>query len=173
MAGTHYKVTVRDRQVTAALERLAAADRNLIPPFLKNAGELLIKSTRQRFDREVDPSGARWTALNPEYAAGKRSRKILQESGMQGGLLGSIVYRVSGGTLAWGTNKIYGALMHFGGTVVPRTADALIFRLGGKLVFAKKVTIPGRPYLGVSAEDRAGLVQLAADVVATDWGSGA
>lgn len=168
MAGAHVKVTVRDRGVMAALERVAAADRRLIVPFLKNAGEAMVKSTRARFDTETDPSGKKWPALLPAYKAGKRGTKMLRESGL---LYGSIAWRVTGHRLAWGTNRVYAAAQQFGAAIVPRSADALYFRLGGRLVRAQKVTIPARPYLGISAADRAVLTQLAKDVITTAWGS--
>jgi phage virion morphogenesis protein len=169
MTGVTIKVTVRDAEVKAALGRLAAADGKLIPMALKNIGELLIKSTRERFDQERAPDGKRWAPLDPEYAKGKRSKKILQESGMQGGLLGTIVYRVMGRLLEIGTNKVYGAIHQFGGVIVPRSADRLVFRIGGRLVFARKVTIPARPFLGISAADREAIVALVEGLITRDW----
>lgn len=73
--------------------------------------------------------------------------------------------------LAWGTNRVYAAAQQFGATIVLRAADALYFRLGGRLVRAQKLTMPAREYLGISAADGATLVQLAEDVITTAWGS--
>jgi phage virion morphogenesis protein len=169
MAGATIKITVRDQGLRAAFRRLAAADRSLIPAALKSLGELALKQTRRRFQEQKSPDGQAWAALNPEYAKGKRSRKILQELGMRGGLLGTIVYRVEGRRVLIGTNKVYGAIHQFGGTIVPRRGDALVFRLGGKLVMARSVTIPARPYLGASAEDRKEMAELVGELIATRW----
>ena len=68
-------------------------------------------------------------------------------------------------TLQIGTNKLYGAIHQFGGTIEPKAYPALVFRIDGKLCFARKVTIPARPYLGVSAEDRAEIPLLVQDVL--------
>lgn len=56
--------------------------------------------------------------------------------------------------LAWGSNKIYAAVHRFGAVIRPKTAEAVRFRLASGLVRARSVTIPARPYLGLSAEDR-------------------
>lgn len=165
MAGAQIKITVDDKAVQAALARL---ERNGGPLMaaLKNIGIALVKSTRARFAAQASPAGKPWAPLNPEYAKGKRGPKILQEHGH---LLGSIVYQLTGKRLAIGTNLIYGAIHQFGGVIVPRTADALVFRLGGHLVVAKKVTIPARPYLGVSPGDRKTILEIVADHAEGAW----
>jgi phage virion morphogenesis protein len=166
MAGVSIKITVNDRAVREAIERVAAVDRNLIPPLFKNWGEYQVKATRARFLAQRGPNGQAWTPLNPVYAAGKRGPGILRESG---GLFGSIVYQVTAATLAWGSNKVYAAIHQKGGAIVPRSADALIFRMGNRTVFAQKVTIPARPYLGVSEADRAVMTEMAGDLLAEVW----
>ena len=64
-----------------------------------------------------------------------------------------------------GSGLIYAAIHQFGGTIVPKSADRLAFRIGNRQIFAKKVTMPARPYIGLSGEDRAELVQAAAAYV--------
>ena len=50
---------------------------------------------------------------------------------------------------------IYGGIHQTGGTIVPKNGKALMFRLpGGDWATVGKVTIPARPYLGLSAKDR-------------------
>lgn len=45
------------------------------------------------------------------------------------------------------TNVKYARIQNFGGTIVPVNAKALMFRTAsGAMVFAKKVTIPARPF---------------------------
>lgn len=166
MASVSIKVTVKDQGVSDAIARVTAVDRNLIPPLFKNWGEYQIKATRARFLAARGPDGKPWTPLNRVYAAGKRGPGILRERGQ---LMGSIVYQVTANTLAWGSPLIYAAIHQKGGTIVPRTADALVFRMGNRVVFARKVTIPARPYLGVSAEDREVMGQMADDLLAEVW----
>jgi len=148
------RITVTDKEIREALTRLAEKDGGLVRVALKNIGQALLKSTRARFDSETAPDGSHWKPLNPEYKQGKRGLKILQGAGVAGGLLGSINARVTGNRLEIGTNKVYAAIHQFGGVIVPKRYPALVFRIGGKLAFARKVTIPARPFLGVSAGDR-------------------
>lgn len=171
MPGTEIKITVRDAQLQAAFRLLREKDGGLVRAALVNIGQQMVKSTRARFAAGTDPSGAAWAKLNPEYAKGKRGTKILQEAGMRGGLMGSITYRVAGSSVEWGTNKIYGAIHQFGGTIRPRSGEFLVFRLGGKTVFAHKVTIPKRSYLGVSETDRQTILDVISDHIRGAWES--
>jgi phage virion morphogenesis protein len=133
---------------------------------MKALGPLLVSSTRDRITQERAPDGGAWPRLNPAYAAGKRGPGILRERAMRGGLFGSLTSQVEGRTLRVGTNKIYGAIHQFGGTIRPRSAPRLAFRLGQRLVFASSVTIPARPFLGISDEDRATILEVFEDFAA-------
>lgn len=169
MAGVAFKVTVRDREVRSAMRKLGLEGDRVINAALKNIGQALVQSTRKRFAREEAPDGTAWQKLNPEYAKTKRGAKILQEQGMRGGLLGTIVWQLGARQVEVGTNKVYAAIHQFGGTIVPKRADFLAFRLGGRLVFARKVTIPARPFLGISAADRGKILDIVADHIAQVW----
>lgn len=174
MTGASYKITVRDLEVTAALDRLRKEDGGLVPAALKNIGLQLVKRWRRRMGEEKGPDGKAWAPLNPEYKKGKKGAKILQEQGMRGGLIGSLVSQVQGDQVAIGTNKVYGAVHQFGATITPRSADALMFRINGRLVKAKAVRIPARPYLGVSEDDKVEIVQVVQDHIDRVWeGNGA
>ena len=155
MSGVSINIRVDDAAVRAALDRLRrfAADP---APALKTAGEALITSTQERIRDEVSPDGARWPALRPDYAEAKRSRGMLIESG---GLVGSFTRQVTGSRLVVGTNVHYAAIHQFGGTIRPK-GSALRFRIGRRWVFARKVTIPARPFLGISDEDREEIIEI-------------
>lgn len=122
-------------------------------PIMRVIGVGLVEGTHTRFDKGVDPDGAAWAPLNPVYAAGKKGPGILRESAMRGGLMGSITFLASADTVLVGTNKIYAAVHQFGATIVPTKASHLRFWMGGQLVEALSVTIPARPFIGVSADD--------------------
>lgn len=162
---TGVSIKVEDSAIQAALRRLSDANAGLVPAAMKSIGQYMLAATRQRFQAEQAPDGTPWAPLNPDYAAGKRGSKILQGLGLAGGLLGSITAQVDGSSLRIGTNKVYGAIHQFGGVIVPKAYPALVFRMGGKLCWARKVTIPARPYLGVSATDRAEIPLLVQDVL--------
>lgn len=169
MAGASVKLTVNDTGVTRALGRLAGQEGSLVTACLKNIGEALIKSVHKHFAEQKTWDGKPFAPLNPEYAKGKKNPKILRESG---GLEASYVYRVSGSQVQVGSNKVQAAAMHFGATIVPKTADALVFRLNGRIVHAKKVTIPARPVLGVSAADKTTITEIVEDHINEAWNGG-
>jgi phage virion morphogenesis protein len=170
MAGAAVRVAVRDADLRQALRRLTAkGDAGLVQACLKNIGLAVVKQTRRHFEQQRDPEGQAWAPLNPDYAKGKRGTKILEEQGMAGGLEGSITSVVHPGYVEIGTNKVYGAIHQFGGTIRPRSGEFLVFKLGGKTVLARKVTIPARPYLGLSPQDKAELLDIVEDHIVEIW----
>lgn len=58
-----------------------------------------------------------------------------------------------GVTVYVGTNLEYAAIQEFGGTIKPRRAKALVFRIGSDLVFAQRVRIPAQPYMRPTADE--------------------
>ena len=64
-----------------------------------------------------------------------------------------------------GSNKPYAAVHQFGATIRPVRAKFLTLRTrqGEVWGFAKEVTIPARPYLGLSAEDRRAVLDIVED----------
>lgn len=64
-----------------------------------------------------------------------------------GTLRRSIITDVNPNRAKIGTNLDYARIQEFGGTIRPKKKKMLAFKIGGKWVFAKKVTLPARPYL--------------------------
>ena len=156
-------IEVDDAVVIDALGRLAAAGADP-RAFLVNVGEILVASTQERFRTETDPEGQPWAPLNPLYAAGKPAgKKILEASGQ---LARSIVYQIAEDELVVGTNRPHARVHQFGATIVPKSAAALVFSMGGETVRVKSVTVPARPFLGISSEDRERIVEFADDFFA-------
>lgn len=54
-----------------------------------------------------------------------------------------------------GTNVIYARIHEFGGVIVPKRRKFLRFAVDGRAVFAKRVTIPKRPYIEPSIAEAA------------------
>lgn len=119
-------------------------------PVMAAIGTGLVASTHMRFVTQTDPDGAAWRALNTDYAATKRNTRILTESGR---LRDSVNSRAGAAEVRVGTNVIYAAIHQFGGTIKPKTASHLWFRIGDRLVKADSVTLPARPFLGISSDD--------------------
>lgn len=132
MAGSFLEITVDDRELSAALQKLQAKLGDLAPVF-RDLGEHLLTSTRERFSSQTGPDGRSWPALSPDYAKHKPKNKdkILT---LDGFLRGLMAVQVSPTALKVGTPLIYGATHQFGD---PRRS------------------IPARPFLGLSDQDRA------------------
>lgn len=64
-----------------------------------------------------------------------------------GTLRRSIITDVDSDRAKIGTNLPYARIQEFGGTIRPKKKKTLAFKINGKWVFAKKVTLPKRPYL--------------------------
>ena len=66
------------------------------------------------------------------------------------------------------------AVVHqFGGVIRAKAGGKLAFRMGGKLVRTDSVTIPARPYLGISTEDGAMILEVVEGALDRALGSGA
>ncbi|MFG1466572.1 phage virion morphogenesis protein [Xanthobacter sp. DSM 24535] len=162
MSGVTLETTIDAGDALRAFRALQAVMSNTTP-VMRAIGVGLREGTHTRFQTATDPDGNPWAALNPDYAALKRGPGILRESAMRGGLMGSITFRATHNTVEEGTNQIYGAVHQFGATITPKNASHLVFRLASGVVMADSVTIPARPYLGISAEDEVMIVETLID----------
>jgi phage virion morphogenesis protein len=167
MAGATEFVYFDDARFQGALDRLAGLDAAQ-DTLLRPIGALLVASTVRRFATNVAPDGAAWPKLNPVYDAFRRAGPMLVQSTA---LRGSITFGTAAGEVRVGSNMIYAAVHQFGAVIKPVKAKALTFRLGGSgpLIRVRSVTIPARPYLGVSDEDAADIVDLSKDVLQRLW----
>lgn len=138
-----------------ALEKIAAIGRS--PQAILEAIALELEdNTRRRFTTNIAPDGTPWTPLNPVYASSRKPLPILVQSGQ---LRQQLSTEVRGHTIIVGSAMPYGGVHQFGATIIPRTKKSLAFRMGGKVVHARKVVIPARPFLGFGAEDRVAVVE--------------
>ena len=153
MAGNRMGVTFDGKAATASLRGLLAGIENPAP-LLAQLGEYTLRTTRARFKSQTAPDGTAWAALQPWYKKEKSQNKNRVLT-LRGYLRGQLVSQVVGGkSVEVGSNLIYAAVHQFGGTIRPQNAKLLAFR--GHV--AKSVTIPARPYLGLSDEDRSEIV---------------
>lgn len=156
MSGALIEVTINDAEVQRAFTRLVSVMENTTP-VMSVIGTALVASTHRRFISQTDPDGAAWATLDPEYAAAKRNARILTESGR---LRDSINSEAGPDQVRVGTNTIYAAVHQFGGTIKPVSSSHLVFRLGNRLVMADSVTLPARPFLGISSDDEAEIAEI-------------
>ncbi len=157
MISLTFKMDDREaRQAFARLQGWMAGS----APLMRAIGVSLVSSTHDRMDAGHSPDGSAFAPLKPAYAAAKRGPGILRESGMAGGLQGSITFRAAPAAVEVGSNKIYAGVHQTGATIKPKGGGRLMFKLGSQWVAARSVTIPARPYIGASAEDEETILDL-------------
>ena len=115
---------------------------------LNSIAEGFRTSTVERFTEEKTPEGTSWKpSIRAQEEGGKTLTKTTQ-------LKTSIRSEVSDSGLAVGTNDIRAATHQFGDerTIRAKNKKYLTFKIGGqwKRVASVKVSIPPRPFLGIS-----------------------
>ncbi|OKP27625.1 phage virion morphogenesis protein [Serratia fonticola] len=145
-----------------ALDALLSLENKLnhAEPMLAEMGEELLDIHEARFKAQISPDGIPWKPLQPWYRESKprNKDKILT---LDGPLRNTLRYQIRATELLFGTDRPYGAAHHFGAIIRPKTAQAL--NVQGWLV--KKVELPARPWLGVSATDGALLIEIARNYI--------
>lgn len=124
--------------------------------MVQEMAEALVSSSQYRFQTETAPDGSQWT---PSARAEAEGGRTLTDKGH---MRDSITYNMLGETVAEiGSNMIYAAIHQFGGTIKPVNGSALKFKIPGVgFVTVKSVSIPQRPYLGMSDSDQATLADI-------------
>lgn len=146
MSGVQIEVTLQGiEQAQAALGRLASTD---LEDLAFNVGALLESSTHERIASEKRaPDGTPWAPWSERTAARRGEHHSLLVYGNH--LLTSVQNYTEGTTVRVGSNLVYAA----------------IHQQGGKAGRGRKVTIPARPYLGLSDADRDAVEALVIDTV--------
>jgi phage virion morphogenesis protein len=152
--GISIRIEHDDAQIRAKLLSLIAFGRDP-SPAMRDIATLGENSTRERFRTEIGPDGKRWKRSIRAQISGGRT---LTESGHLGD---SISSRFGRDFAEWGVNRIYAAIHQFGGVIKPKNASSLRFQLaGGEFVSTKSVTMPARPYLGISSGDESDILDI-------------
>ena len=142
-----------DRALGNAIHRMGDTQ-----DLMDSIGEALRSSTLKRFDDEEDPTGKKW---KPSARATAEGGKTLDK---EGHLKDSIDYHATSSKVMVGSNLPYARIHQLGGTIQPKKGKFLKFRgLDGENVFVKEVTIPARPYLGISDDDREEIIATMTD----------
>lgn len=169
---TELSIRIDDAELQAALAKLIARAGNP-NPVLKAIGESLAESTRRRFGTSTAPDGSRWAPNSPvtverylEARSGTRkkdgslSKKGATLAGSKKPLVGAtrllgnqIVWQAGGKSVAVGSNRIYARVQQLGASA----------RQFGRAPWGN---IPARPFLGVSAGDKAEILETIADFLA-------
>lgn len=190
MTGISITVDLQDGQARAQLRDLL--DRmSELRPFLNAVGDRLVGSAGENFKREAGPDGMPWTPLAPATVKARERRgqtpiTILRSNsrGRSGSpLAGSINKDVGESEVQIGSPRETSAIHQLGGTISKPARAAKIYRMraaDGTIGrrFAKKsnanvvtdvtipahtITIPARPFIGISGADEAGILEDAAN----------
>ena len=138
MAASKLRIALNDAGARAKLQALikAAGDPT---PIYQTVGRTILNRIRLCFKLGIDPWGAPWAALK------LRQGQPLRDTGR---LNRSIVANPDKNGVTIGTNVMYAPTHQYGATISPKNAKKLVFPgPGGRMIFAKKVTIPARPFM--------------------------
>lgn len=166
MAGSFITISVEDAAARAMLNKLGQMD---TAPLMRRLGERIQAWTQDRFDanQQQAPDGTPWAKLNPKYAQNKPRHLQNRKLTLSGHLRKSIRWQLlDSQSVLVGTNVKYAAIHQFGGTIRPKKGKALAF--GGR--FVQSVTIPARPYLGISEHDNKEIQEIIKDWVLEQQG---
>jgi len=141
MAGTSFKM---DLGPFAAAVGKAVAEISDTQRLAENIGEALVSGTHDRFEQGVAPDGTPW---KPTVRGGQ----ILVDTGR---LKNSIGYEASPAMVVVGTNAEYASTHQEGAEIKAKNAKNLKFKVGDKWVSKPSVTVPPRPFVGISEEDK-------------------
>lgn len=170
MAGVRINVAA---DIGAARAVLARAKELATHPLglMQDAATLLENSTRERFRTSRGPGGIPWPPSGRQRFAGQPSKggvgpnpggRTLVD---RGNLLASVTSiasqdRAEVGIIAKTPSAKFAYVHQFGATIRPKKGPFLVFTApSGHKVFARSVTIPARPFIGVDEEDRRDLLE--------------
>lgn len=145
-------ISVRlDGEVDGLLARLKQMSDIDKAGVMNAIAEGLRTSTVERFSSEESPEGTKW---KPSVRAQQKGGKTLTDSAV---LKNSIKAEADSSGAAVGTNLVYAATHQFGAdrTIRAKNSRYLRFQIGDRWVSVPsvRVSIPARPFLGISRED--------------------
>ena len=127
-------------------------------PVMQDIGRHLVQSTKDRFPTGKAPDGTAWAPKSPvtleRYGSRKSNRiDIRPLFGPTGDLTMQIHSDATSDGVTWGSNLIYAAVMQFGAAkgAFGNTANGSPIPWG---------TIPARPFIGLSDDDRGQIVAI-------------
>jgi len=181
------QIKIDASELNGAFAKLVDNLKNTEP--IRNAiGEALLRSTRERMlSGGPAPDGEPWEPLSPAYLLTKKGKGTLMEKNRLFRSLAYLLIRDDG--VAVGANTPYAKIHQEGGVIdMPFITRVQRFRkVGNQVRFAKKtykkasskmvnigpykITIPARPYLGVSENDKKTIEQIVTEHIKRGWGN--
>ena len=151
MAGVQVELTLQGiEQAARALGQLAASD---LEDLAFDVGALLESSTQERIATEkAAPDGTPWAPWTERYDE-TRSHGTHSLLVQDNHLLTANQNYTTGTTVRVGNNLVYGAIHQMGGEIQNAFGRGIT------------VTMPARPYLGISPADEQAILALVADAL--------
>lgn len=112
------------------------------------------QTLRRIQEEKTAPDGTPWQPNT-------QGTSILMDTGKN--LAGSLASRATAHEAEWGATWEYAHVHQDGTTIVPKNGKALVFKLGGKTIVAKNVTIPARPFVGLSDDNIEEIIGIVTD----------
>lgn len=154
-----FSLTLQDDGVQGALREAEQRAGDLFPLMDAIAG-VMERRAQASFEEQRAPDGTPWTPSGRARATGQLTLVL------SGQLLRSITSGATADEAFAGSNLIYAGVHQSGAVIRAKGGGKLAFTApDGRLVFADQVTIPARPFLGLAEEDRATIIDLAADFI--------
>lgn len=148
--------------LTNALKRLSDPVKR--KDLLEQIGAAGVTQTQQRFLDQAGPDGQPWVQ---SLRAKEQSGETLRDTNR---LFTSLTYAADDKSVEWGTNVIYAGIHQLGGIIKPKSKKALAFKgANGKSYVVKSVTMPARPYLGLSDQNRNAMRHVVHDWIKGAW----
>ena len=145
MYGVSIRVDASD--IDALITRLMVLDPLDTEQLMTDIAAIGESQTRRRIEEEkAAPDGTPW----PPNAEGT---SILLQSGRN--LRDSVASSATAATAEWGASWEFAHVHQDGAVIKAKSAAGLRFQVGGKWVRTDTVTIPPRPFVGISAENGA------------------
>lgn len=132
-------------------------------PLMEEIATLGESQTRRRItDEKTAPDGSAW----PDNVEGTPT---LHRTGTN--LLDSIAFASGEDQAEWGASWEFAHVHQYGAVIKPVNAKALRFSIGGKHVSAKQVTIPERPFVGISDDNAEEIRDLVTGFLGSEFGA--
>lgn len=153
MAGVAFRIDRSELEAAIrALEPLVGFDGLAL---MEAAGSLGESQTRRRIEEEkTAPDGTPW-------APNQEGTSILLATGEH--LRDTIAFRASSDEAEWGSSWEHASVHQEGAVIRAKNAERLAFTSGGRFARPKQVTVPARPFIGLSDDNRRELEELVTD----------
>lgn len=147
-------------RLKSALKQLSETD---IKKLNSAIGELLRSSTVERFNTGKNPDDKPWPVSKNAIASGKKT--LLNTARLRNSINSSANQK----GVAVGTNTIYAATHQFGDSreIKAKTQKGMVFMTPNGFRRKKyvRITIPARPFLGISEDDMTEIKETVLDVI--------